>query len=540
MVVNKNIALIGVGYWGKNLARNYNQLGALHTICDQNDSALAAVRKQYENDDIILTQSINDVIKNDEIEAVVIALPAVQHYECAMICLNAGKHVFVEKPIALDLKEAQSLTEIAEKKGLTLMVGHLLQYHPAFVKLKKLVDNGYIGKVKYIYSNRLSFGKVRTEENSLWSFAPHDISMVLSLTHEMPSSILAEESRVNGNEISDITITHLKFPSGVDAHIFVSWLHPIKEQKLIVIATDGMMIFDDTLPWDKKLAMYSHGIKWEDNRPVLIKADPKYITIGKIGEPLMNECKHYIDCFENKKTPLTDGHEGERVLEVLTRAQYQLHVSRSEQSVSIVSSKKPVALKYYVHHTATVDPGVEIGTGTRIWHYSHVMRKSHIGYNCTLGQNVNVCGALIQNHVKIQDNVSVYKGVVLGDNVFVGPSVVFTNVKRPRSFLNQKNNFLTTTVNKGVTIGANATIVCGVYIGKYSFIAAGAVVTKDVPPYALVAGVPAQRIGWVCECGQEIKVGFWKRYVTCAECNSTYELFAKDALQKVENTIATK
>ncbi|MGZ6226164.1 MAG: Gfo/Idh/MocA family protein, partial [Syntrophales bacterium] len=224
-----NVAVIGTGYWGKNLVRNYAELGALKLICDKSESLLSQLRKRHPQIETCL--ALNDVLGRADIAGVAIATPAETHFTLAREALLAGKHVYVEKPLVLLESQALELINLAAEQKLTLMVGHLLQYHPAFVRLKDLAAAGELGRINYIYSHRLNLGKIRREENILWSFAPHDISMILALAGEEPESVLATGGNYLHRRIADVTTTHLEFPSGLKAHIFVSWLHPFKEQK---------------------------------------------------------------------------------------------------------------------------------------------------------------------------------------------------------------------------------------------------------------------------------------------------------------------
>ena len=205
------------------------------------------------------------------------------------------------------------------------MVGHLLQYHPAFIRLKELVYQGELGKINYIYSNRLSLGKIRREENILWSFAPHDISMILALCREEPLRVSAFGGNYLQKKIADVTVTQLEFKSGIKCHIFVSWLHPFKEQKLVVIGDKKIAVFSDTEEWENKLLIYSHSITWENGIPVANKAAGQSIKVEK-SEPLKNECRHFLECIEDKRRPLTDGQEGLKVLNVLQQAQNSLEI----------------------------------------------------------------------------------------------------------------------------------------------------------------------------------------------------------------------
>ena len=317
----KNIAVIGAGYWGKNLVRNFYELGSLHTICDSETRTLLDFSNKYPG--LNTTADFEEVLENQDIEGVVIALPAEHHFSYAKKVLTAGKNVYVEKPLALEIKEAQALVAMAEQKGLILMVGHLLQYHPAFVRLKELVHRGELGKLNYIYSNRLSLGKIRREENILWSFAPHDISMILALCREEPLRVSAFGGNYLQKKIADVTVTQLEFKSGIKCHIFVSWLHPFKEQKLVVVGDKKMAVFSDTEEWENKLLIYSHSITWDKGIPVANKAAGQSINVEK-SEPLKNECRHFLECIKNKRRPLTDGQEGLKVLRVLQACSMQL------------------------------------------------------------------------------------------------------------------------------------------------------------------------------------------------------------------------
>ena len=291
---NLSIAVIGTGYWGKNLVRNFHQLGALHSICDTDLQKLNEFKKQYP--DVQIRTALGDVLDDSEVRGVAIATPAVSHEAVVREALLAGKDVFVEKPLCLSESAAKELTELAQEADRILMVGHLLHYHNAVIKLRELVRSGDLGRIRYIYSNRLNIGKLRQEENVLWSFAPHDVSVILGLLNEVPISVQAQGGNFLHHDIADTTVSMLNFASGVRAHIFVSWLHPFKEQKLVVVGEQKMAVFNDTLPWPEKLELYPHTVQWQDNIPVAHKADAEPVMLTQ-HEPLRSECEAFLNGY---------------------------------------------------------------------------------------------------------------------------------------------------------------------------------------------------------------------------------------------------
>jgi len=531
-----NIAVVGSGYWGKNLVRNFYSLGSLGAIVDKDPEILSQFEERYT--DIPCFSNCDQLLNSDKfrIDGIVIATPAETHYNLAKKALLAGKHVFVEKPLALTESEGNELVQLSEKNQRSLMVGHILQYHPAILKLKELINSGQLGKIQYIYSNRLNIGKIRSEENILWSFAPHDISVMLMLLDEFPYSVMSCGADYVQPGIADVTMTILDFPSGVKGHIFVSWLHPFKEQKLIVVGDKKMAVFDDVS--DKKLCLYPHTIEWYNRQPIAVKANPDIVTLDLV-EPLKAECQHFIDCISNGHHPRTDGHEGLRVLRVLNACGTSLRAGGAKIDLILgdkllkkdfrtttrigkkgldSESHHESSQNYFVHESSYIDGNAIIGEGTKIWHFCHILENTKIGRSCSIGQNVMIGpDVVIGSKCKIQNNVSVYKGVILEDEVFCGPSMVFTNVYNPRAGIRRMDEIRSTLVKKGASIGANATIVCGVTIGRYAFIGAGCVVTKDVKDYALVVGNPARQIGWFCECGFRLN-----DELICEACGKQY------------------
>jgi len=525
-----SIAIVGCGYWGKNLVRVFAELGALKGLVDAHPPTVETLMAKHGG----RAMGFEEALADPALDAVAIAAPAALHHRLARQALKAGKHVFVEKPLALELAEAKELCELAERLDRRLMVGHLLQYHPAFLKLKELVREGRLGRLQYLYSNRLNLGKIRREEDILWSFAPHDLSMILSLVGSEPQGVTAVGGYYLHQAIADVTTTTLAFPGGERAHVFVSWLHPFKEQKLVVVGSEAMAVFDDGEPWARKLLLYPHKVAWKDNIPVAAKAEALPIEVGE-DEPLKQECSHFLDCVRTGATPRTDGREGLRVLSVLQRASQALKQAVASAGMPASASKAParrVAKDYpgvTIHESAYVDAGVEIAEGTKIWHFSHILGGVSIGRNVNIGQNV-VIGPKVKvgDDVKIQNNVSVYEGVTLEDGVFCGPSCVFTNVNNPRAEIARKSEYRQTLVRRGASIGANATIVCGHTLGEYCFIAAGAVVAKDVPAHALMAGVPARRIGWMSRSGARLGPD-----LVCPETGTRYRETAAKTLEEI-------
>lgn len=515
-MTHPRVACLGAGAWGINLIRNLHELGALHSVCELDPRRRAEVAQKYPS--LRFVDSADRVFQDPDVAAVVIATPAVTHGDLVKRALISGKDVFVEKPLCLSVAQGRELVALAAREKRILMVGHLLWYHPAVLALKELIDRGELGRILYIYSHRLNLGRIRREENILWSFAPHDISVILGLVHEMPDEVKAQGGNYLHRNIADVTMSMLSFPSGVRAHVFVSWLHPYKEQKLVVVGDSQMAVFDDVGEKDK-LCLYPHSIEWKNQIPVTNRAESRPVPIDS-AEPLRAECLHFLECVQTRRRPRTDGEEGLRVLSVLQKCEDALSLGEPVPSAAPLPPRK-----FKAHESAFIDEDVDIGEGTSIWHVSHVLKGSRIGRDCKIGQNV-VIGpkAVVGDGVKIQNNVSVYEGVTLEDNVFCGPSMVFTNVYNPRSEIVRKDEYRPTLVRKGATLGANCTVLCGVTIGRYAFVGAGAVVLEDVPDFALVVGNPGRAIGWMCVCGNRVEFPGGGEAGSCGTCKRPYVL----------------
>lgn len=322
------VAVVGCGYWGKNLVRNFARLGALASVCDATPAGRAAAEEVAPGTAVVA--DFDEVLASDA-PGVVIATPAETHFELARQAIEAGKDVFVEKPLALTYEQGARLVQLAEERGRVLMVGHVLEYHPAVVRMFDLVRAGDLGKVHYISSSRLNLGKVRREENILWSFAPHDIAIILRLMGAMPFQIAAHGGSYVQPNIADVTITHLLFDNGVRAHIHVSWLHPFKEQRLVVIGSKKMATFDDVT---KKLVLYDQRVEIQEGQPVPVKGNGDEVAFGA-DEPLRLECEAFLDSVATRQSPRTDGRSGLRVLQVLQAAQRSLIMNGEPMTLPI-------------------------------------------------------------------------------------------------------------------------------------------------------------------------------------------------------------
>ena len=318
----RTVALVGCGAWGTNHLRVWRDLRALRMVCDVDASRRAAVRTRYP--DVETCSDVNEILDHPGIQAIVIATPAVTHVPLALKALAAGKDVLVEKPMALTVSEGQRLVEAAQRRNRILMVGHVMEYHPVVQKLQALVREGILGRVRYIYAHRLNLGRVRVEESALWNFAPHDIAIMLRLVGAMPEALACYGGAYVNSAVVDVTITCLRFHRGIYGHIFVSWLHPFKEHRFVVVGDRQMAVFDDTRPGPEKLVLFPHQVDVLANRrPVVQKAEGRPVDVEAV-EPLRLECEHFLACVLTRERPLTDGASGVNVLRVLEWSQDSL------------------------------------------------------------------------------------------------------------------------------------------------------------------------------------------------------------------------
>jgi predicted dehydrogenase len=299
-----SIAVVGCGYWGSNHARTFAELGALYAVSDRHQDRADALAHMHG----VKAVAFDDVLGDPAIDGVVLALPPQYHADLAIAALEAGKHVLVEKPIALSVADARRVVEAAEKTELVAMTGHVLRFHPAFEALEAMIGAGDLGAVRYIHSHRVGLGKFHAENDALWDIAPHDLSLILAITGEKPISVRGVGSAML-NRLSDFAHLHLQFTSGVRSHVFASRLNPYRERRLTVIGSKAMAVFDDVAPWNQKLAIYHHKLWEDDNGWQSEMVDPDYVDIPD-GMPLTRECAHFLECIATgtpARTPVSDG-----------------------------------------------------------------------------------------------------------------------------------------------------------------------------------------------------------------------------------------
>jgi predicted dehydrogenase len=307
------IAVAGCGYWGRNLVRNFHALGALAAVADATPAGRELAAQLAPGAEVL--SEIESLFARSDIDAIALATPAVTHAPLGLRVLDAGKDLFVEKPMALDLASGRSLLARATERKRILQVGHLLEYHPAVTALKSWLADGRLGAVRRLHAHRLNFGKVRSEEDALWSLAPHDVSVILRLKGAMPVSVSCHGSHTLGTTRADFAVTLLHFADGADAHILSSWLHPTKEQKIVVVGERGMAVFDDTVA-TQKLTFHEVRVGDTSAQPDIQRGATDSPTLST-EEPLRLECAAFLDAIATRRAPLADGESGLRVLAVL-------------------------------------------------------------------------------------------------------------------------------------------------------------------------------------------------------------------------------
>jgi UDP-2-acetamido-3-amino-2,3-dideoxy-glucuronate N-acetyltransferase len=311
------IAQVGLGYWGRNIVRNLADMGVLELVCDEDEGALS----EHAPPGVRVTRRFEEVLADPSVQAVVLATPAATHAAMGRAVVESGRDLLVEKPLALNHEEGQDLIRAAAQAGCLVMVGHILEFHPAVEALEALIASGELGELRYLYSNRLNLGRIRTEENILWSFAPHDLAVMIRLAGAEPVRVGSWGGDFLQEGIADVTVTTLEFPGRLRGHVFVSWLHPFKEQRLVVVGDRRMAVFADT---DRdKLVIFDKGVDMAEGVPVL-RGDPDRVIDLPTVEPLRAELEHFVACVADRTVPRTDGVSGLRVLRVLEAAQASL------------------------------------------------------------------------------------------------------------------------------------------------------------------------------------------------------------------------
>lgn len=310
--MSARIAVLGCGYWGSNHIRTLKSLGALHAVADAHGARAEGFAAEHQ----CLAIAPDELFTRDDVDAIVMALPPQFHAEAAIRAVENGKDVLVEKPIALAVADAERALAAARANGRVFMVGHVLRFHPAFEGLKRLVDTGELGDVRYIHSHRLGLGKFHAENDALWDLAPHDLSMILAITGSPPIEIRGEGAALL-DHLSDFAHLHMRFPGNLRSHLFASRLNPYRERRLTVVGSRAMGVFDDVEPWERKLAVYRHAIWRDSGQWAFTTNDPSYVAVEQ-GLPLTRELQHFLHCIATREEPRTSGDEGVAVLKILT------------------------------------------------------------------------------------------------------------------------------------------------------------------------------------------------------------------------------
>jgi predicted dehydrogenase len=346
-----SVAAVGCGHWGKNIARNLSRLGALYAVCDPNLPAASKLATDFG----VPTKTLQELLTDPDCDAIALASPASLHSEHVRHGLRAGKHVFVEKPLALTVADGRDLAQLARKTSRVLMVGHLLRYHPHVLKLIELVREGQLGHIRRIFARRQNSGRLRAEEDVLWSFAPHDVSLILAIVGELPKRVWAEGSAILTPSVLDMASIHMKFGNGIAARVHVSWLNPYKEQKLTVVGSTATAIFDDRADWADKLLVYPHDIVFREGRPWAMNTDPVRFCVEQL-EPLHEECAHFLHAVSTGAPPRTDSDEAVAVLSILDAATRSMATGRHTSPKVMRARKRPK--RYNGRQPVVVEPAL--------------------------------------------------------------------------------------------------------------------------------------------------------------------------------------
>ncbi len=505
----KHVVVVGIARGGEEMARCFYELGALHGVCDPDPSSAAAARTPG----AAFTTDLDAALRSPEAAGVALAGPVDRRFETAKAALDAGKHVFSAPPVALERRQVETLRRLADERGCILMVSRSVRRGPGARALKESIEDGRLGELRDVFITHL----FPDGPEAHWGRAGEDVCLLLWLLGETPTEASWKDWEGGGGGGA----AFLRFQSGAAAHVFLCGGAAGEELRLTASG--------------EKATAAARGAELtiHPRRPGADDAPaeaPAALSLPS-DEALRAECADFLGRMAGERKD--DGDE-----EALAAASVLDACRRSAEQ-----GGKPAAVRgalvepedesYFVHPTAIIDSPVRIGAGSRIWHFAHVLPNTTIGPRCTLGQNTMVGpDVTIGEGCKIQNNVSVYKGVTLEDYVFCGPSMVFTNVLNPRSEISRKHEFQPTLVKRGATLGANCTIICGHTIGEYAFVGAGAVVTRDAPAYAILLGVPARRVGWMCRCG--VKLEFAGGRAVCRACGRRYREAGEERIEPLD------
>ncbi len=508
------VCVVGAGRWGRGHVQALQELGYLEGIVEPDAVTRAELTRLHPS--VQLFATLDDALVED-FDGFTVATPAETHYNIGRRLLSRKKHVLIETPLALTSEEALHLKTLAEQHHVHLMAGHTLLFHPAIQRITTLIDKGTIGPLQYMHSHRIAPEAQRPGKHGLWGFSPNDLAVFQFLIGRYPSTVMGHGGAPGRPGEYNTTVTMLTYPNGVMAHSFVSWLHPVRSHRLVVVGVKGMLLYDEAVTGGK-VFFYEKSLNWISGEPIP-EEEPTAVFPCADTPSLVAELQYFVEHFDARTSPSVNNPQSAvDVLEIIESA------ARCETKNSAYNGKQRQETTYQAQTTSIVEPGASIGEHTQIGHFSHIQAHAQIGAKCTLGQNVHI-GEHVQigNHVKIQDNVTLFEGVELEDYVYCGPSMVFTNVIRPRSKHPRRGRgmYEKTLVRTGASISANATILCGITIGRYAMVGVGAVVTTDVSDYALMMGAPAQRVGWVCECGEVLADSDDK--AVCRQCGLHYQ-----------------
>ncbi len=512
---NPRIGVIGLGRFGRAVAERLLRLDALGAVCDLDATRCAAFATATRHGDALALMAAPDV------DAVVLATPVTTRAAMARATLEAGKDLWAPPPLCLAVAELEALVALASRARRVLMID--AGDGPARRAMAQAIDAGELGALQIVEVRRAGFGPFRPDEPVAARLLP-DLATLAGLLGEAPQRLRAESASVVQAEVPDHVTAHVHFGGGVRAVLTASRVHPTPEDRFVVIGDAGMLVLEGA-----HLTRHTHSIAWREGQPAAVPGGAEALHIA---DGLDAAVERFLAAVSGGETAQPDAADALRALRIFESIGRSLDRDRAVPTEPAPTEAPAIvgagASDVFVHPTAVVDGPVEIGAGTKVWHFSKLLGPLHIGERCSLGQNVVIERHVrIGDNVKIQNNVSVYSGVILEDDVFCGPSMVFTNVGTPRSHYPRKGEYAVTRVERGASIGANATVVCGHTLGRYCFVGAGAVVTKDVPPYALVYGNPARVRGWTCFCGLSLSLGVDACGEEEAECEGCGRRYAR-------------